>query len=133
MSMYIEKLQIFINETTVQELMDHWPGVRETPPLFEELRAVIDEGPSKYTLRQLDDLRKRFCNVTMISETTLILFRIKRRSSFILSWIIPSALLPDLKSVIGKLNSFFQVEKVYSFTHGEERLYSKAVNIACFS
>ena len=133
MSMYIKKVQIFIDKTTVQELMDHWPGVREIPPHFEELRAVIDENPSKYTLRQLDDLRKRFCNMIVISETILVLFGIKRRSSFILRWVIPSALLPHLKSVIGKLNSFFQAEKVYSFTHGEERLYSKAVNIACFS
>ena len=133
MSMYIVKVQIFINETTVQELMDHWPGVREIPPHFEELRAVIKEDPSSYTLRQLDDLRKRFCNVTLLSKTVLILIGIRRRSSFLLRWIIPSALLPHLKLVIGKLNRFFHVEQIYSLTHDGQQLYSMAVNVACFA
>ena len=133
MSKYIEAVKIFIDQTTVQELMDHWQGVREIPPHFEELRAVVDEDPSLYRLQRLDDLQKRFCNTIMVSETTLILIGIKRRSSFLLSWIIPSVCLPHLKSVIGELSTFFQVEKIYSLTHGGQRLYSMAVNIASFS
>ena len=129
MSTYIEKIQIFINDTTVQELMDHWPGVIEIPPCFEELRAVIDGDPSMYTLRQLDDLRKRFCNVTLLSKTVLILIGIKRRSSFLLSWIIPSILLPRLKSVIGELSSFFHVEQICSLTHNGQQLYSMVVSV----
>ena len=133
MSKYIGEVQIFINQTTVQELMDHWPGVREIPPQFEELRAVIDEDPSSYTLRQLDDLRKKFCNMTKLSETALILIGIKRTSSFLLSWIIPSVYLPLLKSVIGELSTFFQVEQIYSLTHGGQQLYSMAVNVTSFA
>ena len=133
MSKYVETVQIFIDQTTVQELMEHWPGVTEIPPHFEELRTRIDEDPSTYTLRQLDDLRKRFCNMTLLSKTVLILIGIRRRSSFILSWIIPSALLPHLKSVIGRLNRFFHVEQIYSLTHDGQRLYSMAVNVAYFA
>ena len=133
MSKYIETVQVFIHQTTVQELMDHWPGVREIPPHFEELRAVIDEDPSSCTLRQVDDLRKRFCSKIKLYETVLILIGIKKRSSFLLSWIIPSLFLPRLKSVIGKLSSFFQVERIYSLTHGGQRLYSMAVSVASFT
>ena len=133
MSKYIEAIKIFIDQTTVQELMDHWPGVREIPPHFEELRATIDENPSSYTLRQLDNLQKKFCNTIMVSETTFILIGIKRSSSFLLSWIIPTVCLPLLKSVIRELSNFFKVEKIYSLTHGGQRLYSMAVNVASYS
>ena len=133
MSKYIEAVKIFINQTTVQELMDHWPGVREIPPHFEELKAVIDKDPSSYTLRQLDNLQKKFCNTIMVSETTLILIGIKRTSSFLLNWIIPTVCLPLLKSVIRELSTFFQVEQIYSLTHGGQRLYSMAVNVASYS
>ena len=132
MSQYIENVQIFINKTTVQELMDHWPGVREIPPHFEELRAVIGEDPTSYTLQELDNLRKKVCIMISLSKTVLILIGIKKRNSFLLSWIIPSVCLPLLKSVIGKLSSFFEDEQVYSLTHNGQRLYSKAVNVACF-
>ena len=49
MSAYAGAIQVFLDETTVQQLMDHWPGQRDIPPHFEELIAVIDEDPSTYT------------------------------------------------------------------------------------
>jgi hypothetical protein len=136
MSEYIETVQAFMDQTTVQELMDHWPGMSEIPPHFEELRARIEEDSSSYTLRQLDDLRRRFCSKTRLYETVLILIGIKKRSSFLLSWIIPSICLPEFKSVIGKLSSnFFHIEQIYSLTHDQDgqRLYFMAVNVACLS
>ena len=133
MSMYIVQVQIFINETTVKELIDHWPGVREIPPNFEELRALINEDPSTYTLQELDILRKKVCLMISLSKTVLVLIGIKKKSSFLLSWIIPSVCLPLLKSVIGKLSIFFEDEQIYSLTHDGQRLYSKAVNVAYFA
>ena len=133
MSKYTEAVKIFIDQTTVQELMDHWPGVREIPPHFKELRAVIDKDPSTYTLRKLDSLRKKFCNETLLSKTVLIVIGIKSRSSFLLSWIIPSIFIPHLKLVIGELSNFFQVEQIYSLTHGGQRFYSMAVSFASFT
>ena len=133
MSKYVGRVQIFIDQTTVLELMDHWPGVSEIPPHFEMLRARIEEDPSSCTLRQLDDLRKRFCSKIRLYETVLILIGIKKRSSFVLSWIIPSSCLPEFKSVIGKLSgNFFHIEQIYSLTHGGQPLYFMAVNFACF-
>ena len=134
MSEYVETVQTFIDQTTVLELMDHWPGVSEIPPHFEELRVMIDEDPSLYTLRQLDDLRKRFCSKTRLYETVLILIGIKKRSSFVLSWIIPSICLPEFKSVIGKLSgNFFHIEQIYSLTYGGQPLYFMAVNLLALS
>ena len=126
-SAYIEAVRIFLDETTVLDLMDHWPGRRDIPPHFEELRAVIDGDPSKYTLRQLDNLRKRFCSETRLSEVVLSLIGVGRRNSFVVRWVVPSIFVPQLKSVISCLRSFYQREHIFSVTVGRQQLYSIAV------
>ena len=35
MSVYAEAVQVFLDKTTVLQLMDHWPGQCEIPPHFE--------------------------------------------------------------------------------------------------
>ena len=126
-SVYVEAVQVFLDETTVLDLMDHWPGRRDIPPHFEELRAVIDGDPSKYTLRQLDNLRKRFCSETRLSEVVLSLIGVGRKNSFVVRWMFPSIFLPHFKLVIGSLRSFYQRERIFSVTVGRQRLYSIAV------
>ena len=127
MSVYVEAVQVFLDETTVLQLMDHWPGQCEIPPHFEKLRVVIDEDPSNYTLRQLDDLRKRFCSQIRLSEIILVLIGVARKNSFVVRWVVPSIFVPQLKSVISSLRSFYQREHIFSVTVGRERLYSIAV------
>ena len=125
MLMYTMKVSVFMDETTVQQLMDHWPGRRDIPPHFEELRAVIDRDPKTYTLRQLDDLRKRVCSQTMLSDTILILIGVERKNSFLVRWVVPSMFVPQLKSAISSLRSFYQREHIFSVTVGTQRLCSK--------
>ena len=127
MSAYVKLVQVFYDETTVQQLMDHWPGRRDIPPHFEELRAVIDEDPGTYTLRRLDNLRKEFCSEIRLFETVLILKRFGRKNSFVVCWVVPSIFVPQSKSVISSLRSFYQREHIFSVTVGRQRLYSIAV------
>ena len=127
MSTYARRVQAFMDETTVQQLMDHWPGRPDIPPHFEKLRAVIDRDPKTYTLRQLDDLRKRLCSETRLSETILILIGVGRKNSFLVCWVVPSVFVPQLKSAIIRLRRFFQRESIFSVTVGTHRLYSIAV------
>ena len=127
MSVYVEAVEVFLDETTVLHLMDHWPGQCEIPPHFEKLQMVIDEDPSKYTLRQLDNLRKRFCSQARLSEVVLVLIGVGRKNSFVVRWVFPSIFVPQLKSVISSLRSFYQREHIFSVTVGRQRLYSIAV------
>jgi hypothetical protein len=82
---YTRKMGVFMDETTVLQLKDHWPGQCDIPPHFEELRAVIDRDPKMYmyTLRQVDDLRKSVCSETRLSETIRVLIGIGRKHSFV--------------------------------------------------
>ena len=131
MSAYVKVVQVFLDETTVQQLMDHWPGRRDKPPHFEELIAIIGEDPSTYTLRKLDNLRKEVCSETRLSEIVLVLIRIGRKRSYTLSWVVPSIFVPQLKSVISSLRNFFQRKHIISVTVGRQRLYSIAVSKFC--
>ena len=127
MSAYSVKMKSFLSQTTVLQLMDHWPGRRDIPPHFEELMAVIDGDPSTYTLQQLDDLRRRLCSETRLSETIFVLIGVGKKNSFVVRWVFPSIFVPRLKSVISSLRSFYQREHIFSVTVGRQRLYSIAV------
>ena len=127
MTAYSVKMKSFLSQTTVLQLMDHCPGQRDIPPHFEELMAVIDGDPSTYTLQQLDDLRRRLCSKTRLSETIFVLIGVGKKNSFVVRWVFPSIFVPRLKSVISSLRSFYQREHIFSVTVGRQRLYSIAV------
>ena len=127
MSAYVDLVEVFYDETNVQQLMDYWPGRHEIPPDFKDLQAVIDEEPGTYTLRRLDDLRKEFCGETRLYKTVLILKRVKRKNSFIVCWAVPSMFVPELKSDINKFKSFCERQNIFSISIGTQRLYSIAV------
>ena len=96
-------------------------------PHFENLRAVIDEDPGMYTLQQLDNLRKRFCSEFKLPKVVLILIGVGRKNSFVVYWVVPSIFVPQLKSVMSRLRSFYQREHIFSVTVGTQQLYSIAV------
>ena len=134
MAAYVGEVEVFIDETTIEPLTKVWPGYQEIPPDFEKLTAVIDKDPSKYILRQLDGLRRKFCCETNLTETVLVLIGVGKKNSFSVSWIVPSMFVPQLSSMIGNLKSlrtFYQREQITSITLGKQRLYPVEV-VRCF-
>ena len=129
MASYSEAVEDFVDETTVEQLSHHWPGVQDVPPQFERLTAVINQDPHQYTLRQLDKLRKRFCCQIRLYETVVILIGVGKKNSFCVTWIVPAMFVSELKSTIATLTSFYKTESFLSVTVGKQRLYSIAVSI----
>ena len=130
MAAYVGEVEVFIDDTTIEQLTKVWPGHQKIPPDFEKLTTVIDEDPRKYTLRQLNTLRKKFCCETSLTETVLVLIGVGKKNSFSVSWIVPSIFVPQLKSVIVKVKSlkmFYLREHILSVTLDTKRLYSIAV------
>ena len=130
MAAYVGEVEVFIDETTIEPLIKLWPGHQDIPRHFEKLTAVIGKDPSKYTLRQLNTLRKKFCCETNLTETVLVLIGVGKKNSFSVSWIVPSIFVPQLSSMIVNLKSlrtFCQREHIASITLGTKRLYSIAV------
>ena len=124
MSAYIGKIQVFLDETTITQLQDYWPGRQELPPHFEKLRMVIDKDPGTYSLRKVDDLRRRFCSETHLSEIVFVLIGIGKANSFTAIFMVPSVLGPSLvESINGLDNSFYQRECVISISLNQQQLY----------
>ena len=124
MSAYDKEIQVFLNETTIAQLQDHWPGRQELPPHFDRLQMMINKEPGKCSLRLVNDLRKRFCNETQLSEIVFVLIGIRKANSFIVVFMVPSVLGPRLvESVGGVEDSFYQRECIISISLNQEQLY----------
>ena len=124
MSAYDGEIQVFLDETTIAELQDHLPGRHNLPPNFDKLQMVIDKDPGKCSLRMVNDLRKRFCSETQLSEIVFVLIGIGRAKSFIVIFMVPSVLGPRLvESVDGMDDSFFQRECIISVALNHQQLY----------
>ena len=125
MKTYCNDMQLFMKQTTIKELIDYLPGQKETPPNFEVLKAKIGEDASKCTLERINNLRKRFCAQARLSEIIFCLIALEDSNSFIVSWLVPSILVPDLiESAKGIKESFFDMENIISLSVGNQWLYN---------
>ena len=123
MSAYIEKIEVFLDETTVKQLY-HWPGKQDLPPHFDKLQMMIDKDPGAYSLRKVDDLRRRFCCETQLSEIVFILIGIGKANSFMIMFMVPTVLGPSLKEFISKIDdNFYQSQSIISISLNQQQLY----------
>ena len=117
MRSYCSEIVIFMKETTIKQLIDHLPGQAEVPPKFSLIEAKIGENPSEYTLEQLNTIRKRYCSELRLSEIVFHLLALLDSNSFIIRWLVPSALVFDImKSARTIDQSFYQECRITSLT-----------------
>ena len=125
MSSYTSSVQVFLDEATVQEMIDfNWPGKQELPPNFEKLKAVIDGNPRTYSLRELDNLRKKICRETQLSEIVFVLIGVTSGNSFVVSLMVHSVFVTAVIEAIGGLDeSFCESEHIISIYLKQQYLY----------
>ena len=68
MRSYCSEMIVFMKETTIKQLIGHFPGQTEIPPKFSLIEAKIGENAGECTLEQLNRLRKRYCSEVKLSE-----------------------------------------------------------------
>ena len=114
---YCGEMVVFMKETTIEQLRGHLPGEPEVPPAFSKLKAKIGEDASKYTLEQVNKFRKEYCGNLKLSEMVVHLFTFKKSNSFIVWWVVPSALVSDIMNSARTIDqSFYQEYKITSLT-----------------
>ena len=117
MTAYSNDMCIFMKETTIKQLIDHLPGQTEIPPKFSLIEAKIGQNASECTLEQLNRIRKRYCSEVKLSEIVFHLVAVVESNSFIVRWLVPSALVLDImKSTRNVDQSFYQEYKITSLT-----------------
>ena len=68
MRSYCSEMVVFMKETTIKQLIGHFPGQAEAPTNFSLIEAKIGENVSEYTLEQLNKFRKEYCGHLRLSE-----------------------------------------------------------------
>ena len=117
MRSYCSEMIVFMKETTIKQLIDHLPGQAEVPPKFSLIEAKIGENAGEYTLEQLNTIRKRYCSELRLSEIVFHLLALVESNSFIIRWLVPSALVVDIvESTRNVDQSFYQEYKITSLT-----------------
>ena len=123
---YGNDIQAFMEETTIKQLIDHLPGKLEALPNFEVLTAKIGKDASACTLAEIDSKRRRLCGEVKLSDIVFRLIALEESNSFIISFIVPSVLLPDVFESARKLDdSFFQRESIAYLSVGNRWVYHR--------
>ena len=121
---YGEHVVAFMKTTTVKYLIDHWPGRQDIPPNYSKLKAKIDEDPTTYTLYRLDQLRRRYCCELKLTDIVCVIIGVEMANSFIVEWLFPSALVPQLMESARKLDSgFYLRERMLKVVIGEKQIF----------
>jgi N-acetylneuraminic acid mutarotase len=124
MALYIEEVKLFMKETTVHDLIDHWPGCEVSDMNYEKLKAKFRDDPMTYTLERLNKFRRRFCSQVRLSEFIFCLISLESTESFFATWIIPAAIIPELSEAIKQLDEiFFREEHIISMFVDQKQLY----------
>ena len=124
MRSYRSEIVMFMKETTIKQLIDHLPGQTEIPPKFSLIETKIGQNASECTLEQLDKIRKRYCSEVKLSEIVFHLVAVVESNSFIVRWLVPSALVYDIvRSTRNVDQSFYWEYKITSLTLNGMWLY----------
>ena len=116
---YCSEMAVFMKKTTIKQLIetDCLPGRTEIPPNFCIIKAKIGEDASKCTLEYLNKIRKKYCSHVKLSEIVYHLVAVVESNSFIIRWLVPSALVDSIvKSTRSIDQSFYQENKITSLT-----------------
>lgn len=110
-SKYSKDVLGFMKIATVDKLMEC-----DIPPCqgFAELTMKIDRDPTKYTIKQLDELRCGICNKVGLRDYSLTLFKVTPDPGRIIAtWLFPACFLTVVPPEISYgLSSFYQQEGI---------------------
>lgn len=123
---YADDIDVFMRETTVKELIEHckWPGKQKKSPEFSKLIAKIDGNQAKYTLYELNELRRRFCGGVKMTEIVFVLIGLESSNSFLAMWMFPSCLVTRLMDAAKSLDfEFYRRLHILKVTVDDEQIF----------
>ena len=124
MQSYSHEIQNFMNQTTIQQLIDYWPCNEESAPNVSKMIAKIKKDPRQCKLSELDALRKKMCISMRLSDIICTIVRVSSSQSFIVVWRLPSILAQNVIESIHEIDKkFFKLEGIDSVSIDNEQVY----------
>lgn len=107
MDRYVVEITLFSKQTTVSQLIEYWPGRKDTPPNYCELTIKINKDPDRCTLEELNMLRKELHKQFLppLSEVALLLCNVSN-GSIAVKWFIAMDLVPGLMTEARKSEKY---------------------------
>ena len=126
MMSYERDIQVFMYNTTVAELMDHWPGRQDSNLVI--MKVKFDDNPQNCTLQKLNDFRRKFACEIRLSEFIFTVIGSEPSSSFVALWGVPSVVVHTIIENCKRIgDEFYQCEGVLSLHVGEAQLFPSKV------
>jgi hypothetical protein len=119
MSSYIEEVQEFMRETTVGDVLPHWPGRKISSDEFFELWVKIKANPKIYTLQKLQEFRNKHSATIKLSAVLSGIKSLIPASSFFIVLLVPLATTIEVAKVI----DFYSEEQVCMVVLDNKLLY----------
>ena len=126
MQSHAREISSFLEQTTIQQLIDCWPCQEEKNPKVCEMIAKIDKDAKSCSLYELDTLRRKICVSVRLSDVISAAVSIGNSTSFIISWSLPSVLASHVITSLNEIEEdFFESEKIESLFVGDVKVYPR--------
>ena len=129
---YRADLLMFLGRTTVKQASNPnhpwWPAQHSNfPKNFTEVKTLVLENPEKVRLIDLIGYRMRFTSEVRLSHLLFLILGVKELNSFVVSWLVPTTIVPLLRDAMGRVAAdFFEENKISSVSVVQELiLYSE--------
>ena len=117
MRRYMKDLQSFRRRTPLLVFREIHPGRFETPlPGFKQLVLAKLPNCANPTLEEVEEFRQRFACQYHLSEAVTLIYMSIHFGSIVVTWLIPTLIVPELRKDIKKTTDFLRKQRVVQIT-----------------
>lgn len=132
MSHYVDDMQVFMSETTIDDILPHWKGVKPDSNDFNELWIKLSVDHKTYTLKELNALRNKHCAKIKLSAVLSGIVRLSPGGSFFAVWAIPSVAVNEVELAIRSVDpTFYEAEHISMIILNSKLVYLSESTKTC--
>ena len=107
MNVYVAEMKVFMKETTVADVIDLLPGHEILHLSYAKVKAKIGDDPKSCTLQRLNEIRRKVFSKIRLSEFVSWVISMESSGSFVVYWLIPAVIVPDVMVAAGNIDERF--------------------------
>ena len=121
---YETNVDDFMRNTTIEAVIDHWPGKRLPAEDFKKLWMKISDDMQTYTLQKLNELRRKHSCHLQLSVILSGIVDIAPAGSFFVAWAVPTWAIDEVTTAIHHVDpSFYEREHIFMIILNDKLVY----------